>query len=137
MENFNAWCFDHGQYLFTYCVCYLANLTLWIQSKWSKIWVWINKILTCNILHLLVSHSSSMQGWYIPKVTQLSKMTIIDTLSNHVCLVKEITLCIWDMTYIHTKRELTKNKLRITFQTKWFVNQNSGKLDHWRKQNFL
>lgn len=49
----------------------------------------VGKEVTCKILHLWEWQLSSTQGWYIPKVMQLSKMTIIDTLSNHLSLVKE------------------------------------------------
>lgn len=40
--------------------------------------------ITCSTLHLLDMHWSSTHGWYMPSVTQLSSMTSILALSNHV-----------------------------------------------------
>lgn len=45
-------------------------------------------MLTCSTLHLLVTQSSSTHGWYMPSVMQFSKMTRIDTRSNHVHDIK-------------------------------------------------
>lgn len=45
-----------------------------------------SRVLTCNILHLFVTHWSSTQGWYIPSVMQFRRITIMLTLSNHVDL---------------------------------------------------
>lgn len=63
---------------------------------------------TWSILQRLVVQDSSTQGWYMPRVTQLKKMTAILTLSNHVFirqlseniflflfLLIIITQCIW------------------------------------------
>lgn len=39
--------------------------------------------LTCRILHRFVTHSSSTQGWYIPNVMQLNRITSMEIRSNH------------------------------------------------------
>lgn len=41
-------------------------------------------LLTCKILHLSERQSISSQGWYIPRVTQFNKITIMLTHSNQV-----------------------------------------------------
>lgn len=41
-------------------------------------------LLTCKILHLSERQSISSHGWYIPRVTQFSKITIMLTHSNQV-----------------------------------------------------
>lgn len=41
-------------------------------------------LLTCKILHLSDRQSISSHGWYIPRVTQFSKITIMLTHSNQV-----------------------------------------------------
>lgn len=45
--------------------------------------------LTCNILQRFFSHLSSTQGWNIPSVMQFSRITSIETRSNHVLKRKE------------------------------------------------
>ena len=41
-------------------------------------------LLTCKILHLSERQSISSHGWYIPRVTQFNKITIMLTHSNQV-----------------------------------------------------
>lgn len=41
-------------------------------------------VCTCNTWHLSEEQSMFSQGWYIPRVMQFNKITIILTRSNHV-----------------------------------------------------
>ena len=41
-------------------------------------------LCTCSIWHRSDEQSMFSQGWYIPRVTQFSRITIILTRSNHV-----------------------------------------------------
>ena len=50
------------------------------KMKWSK---------PARTWHLVVSQRSSMHGWYIPKVMQFSRITIMDTRSKYVTKVKD------------------------------------------------
>lgn len=45
--------------------------------------------LTCRILQRSDKHSMSSHGWYMPRVTQFSRMTSMLTHSNHVHRVKD------------------------------------------------
>lgn len=44
----------------------------------------IKVILTCRIRHHSDWQVTSSHGWNIPRVTQLSRITSMDTCSNHV-----------------------------------------------------
>lgn len=51
--------------------------------------------LTCRILQRSDRHSMSSHGWYMPRVTQFSRMTSMLTHSNHVCGVKDELVAVW------------------------------------------
>lgn len=51
--------------------------------------------LTCRILQRSDRHSMSSHGWYMPRVTQFSRITSMLTHSNHVYGVKGKSVAAW------------------------------------------
>lgn len=63
--------------------------------------VQVLQLLTCRMRHHSDWQLTSSQGWNIPRVTQLSRITSMDMCSNHVQLEVKV------------KRHLTKDHMGL------------------------